>query len=86
MKLILPSPLHSYTGGVAAMECQGATLDEALQALDRRFPGIRFRMIDEQGRIRTHLRIYADGQPVTRLEAPLAGVGELLVIAALSGG
>lgn len=86
MKLILPSPLHSYTQGVARLECQGATLDEVLQALDRRFPGIRFRMLDEQGCIRVHLRIYADGQPVTRLEAPLAGVDELLVIAALSGG
>lgn len=86
MRIILPSPLHSYTGGVARLECEGATLEEVLRALDRRFPVIRFRMLDEQGRIRVHLRIYADGQPVTRLEAPQDGVDELLVIAALSGG
>jgi len=86
MQVLIPSPLHSYTGGVAQLACDGATLDALLRALDARFPGIRFRIIDEQGRIRPHLRIYADGRPLTALDAELAGTGELLIIAALSGG
>lgn len=86
MKLAIPSPLHSYTGGVSQLEVEGARLDEVLRALDARFPGMRFRIVDEQGRIRQHLRVYADGRPVTALDADLSGTEELLLIAALSGG
>jgi sulfur-carrier protein len=86
MKLAIPSPLHSYTGGVSQLEAEGATLDEVLRALDARYPGIRFRIADEQGRIRQHLRVFADGRPVTALTADLTGTQELLIIAALSGG
>jgi len=86
MRVQIPSPLHSYTGGVAQLEAEGATLDDVLRALDARHPGMRFRIADEQGRIRQHLRVFADGHPVTSLTSDLAGTELLLIIAALSGG
>jgi molybdopterin synthase sulfur carrier subunit len=86
VKVRIPSPLHSYTAGLAQLECAGATLDEVLRELDTRYPGMRFRILDEQGRIRQHLRVFADGRPVTALTAELAGTEELLIVAALSGG
>ena len=54
----LASPLRQYTGGAASVRAEGTTLDEMLRDLDRRFPGMRFRMIDEQQRIRSHIRIF----------------------------
>jgi hypothetical protein len=45
MKVFIPTPLRSYTGGAAAIDAQGANVRELLVDLDRRFPGIRFRMI-----------------------------------------
>ncbi len=86
MIVLIPSPLHSYTQGCARMECEATSLRELLDWLDMRFPGIRFRMIDEQERIRTHIRIFADGAPLESLEAPLASTTELMIVAALSGG
>jgi sulfur-carrier protein len=86
MKVQIPSPLHSYTGGVSHLEAEGASMDEVLRDLDARYPGIRFRIVDEQGRIRQHLRVFADGQPVTALTVGLGQSKELLIIAALSGG
>ncbi len=86
MIVLVPSPLHSYTGGVARLECAGRTLGQLLQRLNERYPGIRFRMIDEQEHIRTHIRVYADGKPVTALADVIEGAQELLVVAALSGG
>jgi molybdopterin converting factor small subunit len=86
MVVVIPSPLFSYTGGESRTQCDGATLGELLATLDGRYPGIRFRMIDEQDRIRRHIRIYADGAQLTALAAPLAGCRELLIVAALSGG
>ena len=54
--------------------------------LDRRFPGIRFRMIDEQGGIRRHIRFFYCQAQVTDLAAPVSDDGELLIVQALSGG
>ncbi len=47
MKVLIPSSLRSYTQRSEA-EANGATLAAVLADLDRRYPGIRFRMIDEQ--------------------------------------
>lgn len=85
MKVLIPSALHSYTGGGRA-EADGDTLAAALADLERQFPGIRFRMIDEQNRIRRHIRIFVDGEQIVALDHPLDPNGELIIVQALSGG
>ena len=42
------SPLRSYTRGAATVQAAGSTLAEVLADLDARYPGMRFRMIDER--------------------------------------
>ena len=86
MIVLIPSPLQSYTQGCARIGCEAASLGALLDDLDTRFPGIRFRMIDEQDRIRPHIRIFADGAPLTSLDAPLDSPAEVMIVAALSGG
>jgi molybdopterin converting factor small subunit len=87
MKVILPSPLHSYTGDKVEVEALGATLDEVLRDLDARYPGMRFRIIDERGAVRPHLRIFRNRRDMLRsLSAPLRPKDEVLVVALLSGG
>ena len=54
--------------------------------LDAQFPGIRFRMINEQGNLRRHMRMFFDGEMVHELSHPLRADGELLIVQALSGG
>ena len=82
----IASPLHSYTAGAAWVEGRGATLAEVLRDLEQRFPGIRFRMIDEQDRIRPHLRLFINTQEARDLAAPVRGGDTVHVICALSGG
>ena len=82
----IASPLHSYTAGRAAVEGHGATLAEVLGDLERRFPGIRFRMIDEQDRIRPHMRLFVNVAEARDLSAPVRGGDTVHVICALSGG
>ena len=86
MKVLLPSPLVSYTRGARQVEAQGTTLAAVLHDLDRRYPGIRFRMIDEQDAIRAHIRFFVNRAPERDLARALAPSDELLVVAALSGG
>lgn len=83
--VIVPSPLEDYTRA-RRVRAQGNTLDGVLRDLDRQFPGMRFRMIDEQGRIRAHIRYYVNREAATRLDVAMKDGDELLIIAALSGG
>ena len=86
MKVALPTPLADYTGHRREVEAQGATLAELLGDLDRRYPGIRFRMIDEQDAIRPHIKIFVNRVQESSLARRLAPADEVLVVAALSGG
>jgi molybdopterin converting factor small subunit len=80
------SPLRSYTDGRAIVEAEGETVREALADLDRRYPGMRFRMIDEQDRIRPHIRLYVNTDAVERLDHRIEQGDTLHLICALSGG
>jgi len=86
MKVHVGSVLYEYTGGRAEVEASGATIGAVLDDLERRFPGLRFRVIDEQERIRPHMRVFASGAPVTDLRARVGEKDELHVLGALSGG
>jgi molybdopterin converting factor small subunit len=86
MKVLIPSPLRSYTGERRWVEATGATIGEVLDDLERQFPGIRFRMIDEQGRMRRHIRFFVNGGQTFDLAQPLRPADELCIVQALSGG
>ena len=85
MKVLIPGLLRSYTQE-REVEAAGATLAEALADLDRRYPGLRFRIIDEQDRIRPHIRVFLDGKQVFDLTMAVRPEGELQIVQALSGG
>ena len=85
MKVFIPSPLLSYTNCKEVNAC-GSTLAEVLIDLDRQYPGIRFRMIDEQGRVRPHMRIFVNGEQTFALEDRLDERDVVHVVQALSGG
>ena len=86
MTVHIPSSLRSYTAQKGAVDVQGATLGEVLSALDRRFPGLRFRIITEQDTIRPHIRIFVDEEQAQDLAVPLRPNDQVYIICALSGG
>ena len=86
MKVVLPTPLAEYTAHRREVQAEGATLGALLEDLDRRFPGIRFRVVDEQGAVRPHIKIFVNRAQESRLDRPLGPGDEVLVVAALSGG
>lgn len=86
MKVYIPSPLLSYTNQENDVEANGATIAEVLDDLNRQFPGIRFRMIDEQDAIRPHMKIFVNGEQVWGLNSALKSSDEVYILQALSGG
>jgi molybdopterin synthase sulfur carrier subunit len=85
MKVLIPTPLRPYTGQRLA-DAQGATLDEVLSDLERQYPGIRFRMIDEQDRMRRHMRFFVNGEQTFDLKHAVEETDEIQIVQALSGG
>jgi molybdopterin converting factor small subunit len=85
MKVLIPGALLSYTG-LPEVEAEGRTIGDLFTDLDRRFPGLRFRVIDEQDRFRRHMRCFINGNQSFNLGQPLAAGDEVVLIQALSGG
>ena len=86
MKVRLPSPLDSYTGGLRTIDLKGESLGAVLDALDGRFPGVKFRIVDERGCLRRHINLFVNEDLVTDLARRLAPSDEVMIVAALSGG
>jgi molybdopterin converting factor small subunit len=82
----IASPLRSYTAGAATLSARGDSLAEVLANLEQRCPGIRFRMIDEQNRIRPHMRLFINTSEAQALSAAVRDGDTVHVICALSGG
>ena len=86
MKVQIPTPLFSYTKNRAFVAADGASVELATRDLDRQFPGIRFRIIDEQDRIRPHIKIFVNRAQIFDLKTPLSPDDEVAIIQAFSGG
>jgi molybdopterin synthase sulfur carrier subunit len=81
----IASPLRSYTAGAASVAGSGATLSAVLAHLEASYPGIRFRMIDEQERIRPHMRLFVNASEARELTAAVRDGDTVHLICALSG-
>ncbi len=86
MKVRLPGLIDSYTGGLRVVDVEGDDLAAVLAALDARFPGVRFRLVDEQSRIRPHINVFVNADSVRDLARRLRPGDEVMIVGALSGG
>jgi sulfur-carrier protein len=86
VRVRIPSVLEAYTAGERIVDAEGKTLDALLADLDRRYPGIRFRMVDERGAVRPHMRIFVNGNAVHALDVPVNERDDVIILQALSGG
>ena len=86
MTVHIPGALRSYTKQKSEVAAEGLTLAEALATLDRRYPGLRFRIITEQDTIRQHIRIFVNEEQARDLSVALQPEDQIHIICALSGG
>lgn len=86
MYVRIPTPLRSYTNGESRVLARGATVDDILMDLDAQFAGFRFRMVDEQNRLRQHIRVFINDDMITNLTDAVGATDEITILQALSGG
>ncbi|MBI3155237.1 MAG: MoaD/ThiS family protein [Burkholderiales bacterium] len=85
MRVLVPSALRSYTRQ-RQVETGGATLAAMFDELDARYPGLRFRVVDETGRLRPNMRVFVNGLAMHDLAQALRPDDEVAIVLALSGG
>lgn len=85
MKVLIPGALRSYTRQ-SHVEAVGATLDEMFADLERRYPGLRFRVVDERNLLRPNMRLFVNGIGVRDLQYGLQPDDDVAIVLALSGG
>jgi molybdopterin synthase sulfur carrier subunit len=86
IRVRIPTPLRSYTAGEKDVLADGSTVGEVLNDLDRRYPGMAFRVVDEQGVMRPHMIVWLHGERCRDLTAPVTPADEVVLMQALSGG
>jgi sulfur-carrier protein len=86
VRVRIPTPLRSYTHGESKVTADGCTVGEVIRDLDRRYPGMAFRVVDEQGAMRPHMIVWLRGERCRDLTAPVTPADEVVLMQALSGG
>ena len=89
LKVVIPAPLRKYTSGAEIVETDAGTVQQIIEGLDKRFPGIRNSVCDEKGGLRRFINIYVDGEDVRfleSLETKAKDGAEIAIVPAISGG
>jgi molybdopterin synthase sulfur carrier subunit len=85
----IPSPLRKLTGGERVIEVTGSNLAQAIDELDRRFPGLRAKIVDERGEVHRFVNIFVNERDIrflSGLQTPLAEGAQVSIIPAMAGG
>jgi molybdopterin converting factor small subunit len=85
----IPTILRTYTGGAKTVNGAGDTLDELLNDLDKQHPGLRGRLVTEDGSLHRFVNVYVNDEDVRftgSLETKLADGASVTVLPAVAGG
>jgi molybdopterin synthase sulfur carrier subunit len=89
VKVRVPGPLRRLTAGESVVEVDGATVAEALDALETKYPGFRERIYDQDGKLRQFVNIYKNDEDIrfgSGLETELSQEDDLSIVPAVAGG
>ena len=85
----IPTPLQRLTNGQAQVQCEGTTVSELLNDLEKRHPGIKERICDEQGKLRRFVNVFVNEEDIRFLQGDQTAVksgDEVSIIPAIAGG
>ena len=89
VKVRIPTPLQRLTGGQGEVACEGKTVVELLGDLDRRYPGIKERICDEQGKLRRFVNVFVNEEDIRFMQGDQTSIkdgDEVSIIPAIAGG
>jgi sulfur-carrier protein len=89
IKLRVPPGMRALTDNQALIEAHGVSIREVITNLETTFPGLRARLLDDQGRKRKFINIYLNGEDIRTLQMETTAVqhnDEVDIVAAVAGG
>jgi sulfur-carrier protein len=85
----IPTPLRSITKGIAEVPAKGETVDDVMQDLERQYPGLRERLVDEKGELRRFINLYVNEEDVRFLQGRTTALKDgdtVSIVPAIAGG
>ena len=85
----IPTPLRSLTKGTAQVEARGGTVIDVIADLERQYPGLHDRLVDEAGEIRRFVNVYVNKEDVRFLDGDKTALkdgDEMAIVPAMAGG
>ncbi len=89
INVLIPAPLRRYTGGESKVSSGGSTVAELLDTLEVNYPGLKDRIVEDDGEIRRFVNVFVNGQNVRKLQGVETAVqegDEVGIIPAMAGG
>jgi sulfur-carrier protein len=89
ISVLIPAPLRRYTGGESKVTGTGTTVAEVLETLEASYPGLRDRIVEDDGEIRRFVNVFVNGQNVRKLQGTATTVNEgdeVGIVPAMAGG
>ena len=85
----IPTPLRTLTKGAAEIQARGDTVESLVDDLERQFPGLKERLVDETGELRRFINIYVNQEDIRFLHAKKTALkdgDEVSIVPAIAGG
>lgn len=89
IRVNIPAPLRSLTAGAATVEAEAPDVGALLDALESRHPGLKARLVDASGELRSYVRIFVNEEDVRVLQqkaTPLRAGDTVAIVPAIAGG
>ena len=85
----IPGPLRKLSNGADKVEVEGSDLGGLVAALEAEFPGMKERLVDENGELRYFVNLYLNNEDVRFLDGlktPVSSGDEVSIVPAVAGG
>ena len=89
VRVRIPTPLRSLTKGVADVQVKADTVTDLIEDLERQYPGLRDRLVEENGELRRFINIYVNQEDVRFLQGEKTSLkdgDEVVIVPAIAGG
>ena len=89
VRVRIPTPLRRFTAGSEEVSVSGNTIGMVVEDMEQKFPGVKERLCDEQGRVRRFVNIYVNGDDIrflNSLDTPVKDGDEVSIVPAIAGG
>jgi molybdopterin synthase sulfur carrier subunit len=89
VRVHIPGPLRPTTGGAAELQAEAADVASLIESLGAAHPGLRERLLDGSGELRSYVRLFVDDEDVRALQGlrtPLRDGSAVVIVPAIAGG